>query len=282
MAHGRSDARGRTPLEPLDRDRVIRPLVRRRIDARGIVVPIALAAGWIAASMTRHWDPHLLVPPAQLAHGFVATARNGDFWMAAGSSVLRLLTGWLAGSVLGVALGLVVGYSAVAEQIVAPSLDALRQVPLFAWIPLLTAWFGGGNTAEVILVALAAFFPAALNTEAGCRDTPIVLREVGLVLEFGPREILRRVIIPSAMPSIAAGLQIALTSAWIGTIGAEYLIDQGNGLGVFLSSARMDDRMDVVLFCIVALGCIGFFLSAALRLAFAGGTPALALAAVDD
>ncbi len=132
----------------------------------------------------------------------------------------------------------------------------MRQVALFAWIPLLTAWFGNGNTAEVILISLAAFFPAALNTEAGCRNAPNALREVGRVLEFGPREIVRRIIIPAAMPSIAAGLQIALTSAWIGTIGAEYLIDQGNGLGVFLSSARMDNRMDVVLFCIVALGCI--------------------------
>ena len=261
---------------------MIRPLARRRIDVRGIVVPLVLAALWVVASVTGHWDPHLLVPPAQLARGFIATLHNADFWIAAGSSLLRLLTGWLAGSVAGVALGLVVGCSAMAEQIGAPSLNAVRQEALFAWIPLLTAWFGDGNTAEVILIALAAFFPAALNTETGCRNALIALREVGRVLEFGPREILRRIIIPAAMPSIASGLQIALTSAWIGTIGAEYLIDQGNGLGVFLSSARMDNRMDVVLFCIVALGFIGFALSTALRLAFAAGTPAMALAAVDD
>jgi sulfonate transport system permease protein len=259
-----------------------RPFAHRRIDARGIVVPIVLALGWGAASLSGHWDPHLLVPPVQLAHGFIATAQNPDFWLAAGSSVLRLLSGWLFGSIAGVALGLVVGCSAQAERIAAPSLNAVRQVALFAWIPLLTAWFGDGNAAEAILIALAAFFPAALNTETGCRNAPIALREVGRVLEFGPREILRRIIIPSAVPSIASGLQIALTSAWIGTIGAEYLIDQGNGLGVFLSSARMDNRMDVVLFCIVALGFIGFALSSILRLAFAAGVPAQALVAVDD
>jgi sulfonate transport system permease protein len=266
----------------LERAGVTRGLTRRRIDPRGFAVPVLLAAGWIAASMTGRWDPHLLVPPTQLASGFVATARSGDFWIAAGSSVLRLSSGWLAGSVAGVALGLLLGCSALAERLAGPSLDAVRQIALFAWIPLLTAWFGDGNTAEVILIALAAFFPAALNTEAGCRNAPIVLREVGRVLEFGPGEILRRIIIPSAMPSIAAGLQIALTTAWIGTIGAEYLIDQGNGLGVFLSSARMDNRMDVVLFCIVALGCIGFTLSTTLRLAFAAATPANAPGSVDD
>ncbi len=259
-----------------------RPLARRRIDLRGAVVPLVLAVGWIVASVSGHWDPHMLVPPGQLARGFIATAQNGEFWTAAGASLLRLVTGWLAGSVAGVALGLIAGCSAPAEQIIAPSLNAVRQVALFAWIPLLTAWFGDGNSAEVFLIALAAFFPAALNTETGCRNAPIALREVGRVLEFGPREILRRIIIPSAMPSIASGLQIALTSAWIGTIGAEYLIDQGNGLGVFLSSARMDNRMDVVLFCIVALGCIGYGLSTALRLAFASAAPATALAALDD
>jgi len=259
-----------------------RPLARRRIDARGVIVPLGLSLGWTVTSLTGHWNPHLLVPPAQLARGFIATSHNGDFWIAAGSSLLRLLTGWFAGSVAGVALGLIVGCFTLAGQIVAPSLNAVRQVALFAWIPLLTAWFGDGNTAEVILIALAAFFPAALNTEAGCRNAPIVLREVGRVLELGPRDILRRIIVPAAMPSIVSGLQIALTSAWIGTIGAEYLIDQGHGLGVFLSSARMDNRMDVVLFCMVALACIGFALSTALRLAFATRTPALALTAVDD
>jgi sulfonate transport system permease protein len=254
---------------------------RMHVDARGIVLPFVLATAWIVASLTGHWNPHVLVPPAQLAHGFIATLRDVDFWIAAGSSLLRLAAGWLGGSLAGVALGLLAGCSPLAEKIGTPSLNALRQVALFAWIPLLTAWFGNGNTAEVLLIALAAFFPAALNTEAGCRTVPAALREVGAVLEFDRREMLRYVIVPAAAPSIAAGLQIALTSAWIGTIGAEYLIDQGSGLGVFLSSARMDNRMDVVLFCIVVLGCIGFALSTALRLAFAARVSAIALSADD-
>jgi sulfonate transport system permease protein len=247
---------------------VTRALTRLRTNARSFVFPLLLAAAWTLASLTGHWDAHLLVPPLQLARGFAATTSNADFWMAAGSSLLRLAAGWFGGSLAGVALGLLVGCSPLAERIAAPSLNAVRQVALFAWIPLLTAWFGNGNTAEVLLIGLAAFFPAALNTEAGSRTVPAALREVGLVLEFSRLEMLRRVILPAAMPSIAAGLQIALTSAWIGTIGAEYLIDRGAGLGVFLSSARMDNRMDVVVVCIVALGCIGFALSTALRLAF--------------
>jgi sulfonate transport system permease protein len=188
----------------------------------------------------------------------------------------------MIGSLAGVLLGIIAGCSPLAERFVAPSLNSVRQVALFAWIPLLTAWFGDGDTAKVILIAVAAFFPAALNTEIGCREAPAALIEVGRVFEFSYLARVRRIVLPSARPSIAAGLQIALTSAWIGTIGAEYLIDQGDGLGVFLASARMDNRMDVVLVCIVALGLIGYLLSTLLRVSFAKGAPLRGAVLADD
>jgi sulfonate transport system permease protein len=255
---------------------------RPRIDVRSLALPLACATVWILASALGRWNPHLLVPPRQLSAAFVESAKNGDFWLAVSSSLARLGLGWLAGSLAGVGLGIVVGCSPLAERFVAPSLNSVRQVALFAWIPLLTAWFGSGDTAIVILIAVAAFFPAALNTEIGCREAPGSLIEVGRVFEFGYWATVRRIILPSARPSIAAGLQIALTSAWIGTIGAEYLIDQGPGLGVYLASARMDNRMDVVLVCIVALGSIGFLLSSALRVGFAKGAPVRGVAFADD
>jgi sulfonate transport system permease protein len=255
---------------------------RPRVDVRSIALPLACAALWILASATGRWNPHLVVPPRQLSGAFVETAKSGDFWLAVGSSLARLGIGWVAGSLAGVLLGIVVGCSRLAERFVTPSLNSVRQVALFAWIPLLTAWFGDGDTAVVILIAVAAFFPAALNTEIGCREAPAALIEVGRVFEFGYWARVRRIILPSARPSIAAGLQIALTSAWIGTIGAEYLIDQGAGLGVYLASARMDNRMDVVLVCIVALGLIGLLLSTLLRVSFAKGAPARGVAFADD
>ncbi len=250
---------------------MIRGTARPRSDWRGVVVPVICAAIWVAASASGRWNPHLLVPPRQLAGAFVESAKNADFWLAVSSSLLRLAVGWTIGSLAGVLLGIAIGASRLAERFAAPSLNSVRQVALFAWIPLLTAWFGDGDTAKTILIALAAFFPAALNTEIGCREAPASLIEVGRVFEFGYWARIRRIILPSARPSIVAGLQIALTSAWIGTIGAEYLIDQGAGLGVFLASARMDNRMDVVLVCIVALGLIGFVLSTLLRLSFVRG-----------
>jgi sulfonate transport system permease protein len=260
---------------------MIRAARLARIDPRSIVVPLICAAAWAIAAASGRWNPHLVVPPQALANAFGETMKSADFWQAVGSSLLRLGAGWSIGSLAGVIAGIVVGCSRPAARVIAPSLNSVRQVALFAWIPLLTAWFGDSDTAKVILIALAAFFPAALNTEIGCRETAAGLLEVGRVLEFGTVTTLRRIVLPSARPAIATGLQIALTTAWIGTIGAEYLIDQGTGLGVFLSSARMDNRMDTVLVSIAALGLIGYSLSALLRLSLLKGTPSGVVLADD-
>jgi sulfonate transport system permease protein len=245
-------------------------VVRLR-DLRGIAVPLTLVAAWFVLAGTGRWDQHLLVPPRQFAAALGASLENRDFWTAAGASLLRLAIGWSIGTCAGVALGLTVGCSTLAQRLAGPSFNGVRQVALFAWIPLLTAWFGDGDAAMIVLIALAAFFPAALNTEAGCRATPAALLEVGRVFEFDRWTVLRRIVLPSARPSIVAGLQIALTTSWIGTIGAEYLIDQGTGLGIFIESARMENRLDLVLVCIVTLGLAGYVLNTLLGSAFADG-----------
>lgn len=259
-----------------------RSAASRRLDWRPYVVPAALAVVWAWAASTGRWNPHLLVPPRQLATGFIESIRNADLWIAAASSLARLIAGFAIGALAGIAAGVAIGSWRLAERLGAPTLNSVRQVALFAWIPLLTAWFGSGDTAKIVLIALAAFFPSALNAEIGCRQASAALLEVGRVLEFDAWTRLRRIILPSARPSIAAGLQIALTSAWIGTIGAEYLIDQGAGLGVFLASARMDNRMDIVIVCIVVLGAIGFALSALVRWIFLKGAPVRGVVAIDD
>jgi sulfonate transport system permease protein len=253
-----------------------------RVDRRSLVLPVVLVALWTAASASGIANPHVLVPPGTLLAAFASAVRSGDFWTAVGSSLARFGSGWAIGSLFGIAVGVAVGTYRPAERVIAPSLDSVRQVALFAWIPLLTAWFGDGEAAKVILIAVAAFFPVALNTESGCRTTPRALIEVGSVLEFDPWTMLRRVVLPSARPAISAGLTIALTSAWIGTIGAEYLIDEGNGLGVYLASARLDSRMDLVIVSMVTLGAIGLALNAGLRAALGGRASENDVVVTDD
>lgn len=235
------------------------------IDPRSFVVPFVLLALWAIASAEHLVDPHVIVPPATVAATLVQMLGGADYRSAVGSSLARVCGGFALGGVAGIVAGVVLGVSRIAERIGAPTLHGARSVALFAWIPLLTAWFGNGEGAKVALIALAAFFPVALNTERGCRHVSKALLEVGRVLEFDRRTTVWRIILPAASRSIVTGLQLGLTTAWIGTIGAEYLIDQGTGIGIALSSARIDNRMDMILIYMVTLALMGLALNLVVR-----------------
>jgi sulfonate transport system permease protein len=167
---------------------------------------------------------------------------------------------------LGFAFGLLLGLSRLGHRMVSPTLHGARQIALFAWIPLLSAWLGNGEMMKTALIALAAFFPVLLNVEAGCRDVPLAYREVGRLLAFDrPTEIIL-IVLPSATPTIISGLELAFAIAWIGTIGAEYLIGTGymyasaDGIGAFLAGARENARMDLVVVGILSLAVAAFIL----------------------
>jgi sulfonate transport system permease protein len=257
-------------------------LGRPSVDRRALALPAVLIAAWAGVSAFGGVNPHLLVPPKVLGIAIAQSLAGPDYWVSVGSSLARLCVGFSVGAFVGIVVGLALGTSRIADRLGAPSLNGVRQIALFAWIPLLTAWFGDGEAAKVILIALAAFFPIALNTEIGRRQVARALHEVGRVIEFDRWTTLRHIILPGAVRSIATGLQIALTSAWIGTIGAEYLIDEGSGLGVALSSARIDNRMDLVLVYMITLALIGFGLTLVVRAGLARHALRSGTVTVDD
>jgi sulfonate transport system permease protein len=168
----------------------------------------------------------------------------------------------------GVAFGLLIGTSRTADRAVGPSFHTLRQITLFAWIPLLSAWFGNGEGAKIVFIALSAFFPAALNTHEGLRTIPIQYFELAKAMNFSRRQRVLRLLLPGALPSIFVGIQIALISGWIGTVGAEYVLGVGRGLGIFIAEARGQFRMDLVLLGVLMLALVGFVINVACRRVF--------------
>ena len=237
---------------------------------RGIVLPLILITAWGAAGTIA--TSKLFVPLGAVIGAFFETIQSGDLPSAIGATVLRAFLGWSIGSLFGFALGLLIGLSTWSHRIAAPTLHGARQIALFAWIPLLSAWLGNGEAMKIALIALSAFFPVLLHVEAGCRHVPIPFREVGRLFAFDrPSEILF-VILPAAAPTIISGLELAFAVAWIGTIGAEYLIGTGymnaspDGIGAFLAGARENARMDFVVVGILSLGTTGFALDRAVVL----------------
>jgi sulfonate transport system permease protein len=241
---------------------------------RGLAVPAGLVLIWSAASHFGLVNSRLLVPPERVALVPFLDADGRSLWLAIAASMLRMLSGFTIGVAAGGLLGLLMGASRFAERAVAPSFTAVRQITLFAWIPLLTAWFGNGETAKIVFIALSALFPMALNTHQGLRDIPIAFVEVARVLRLSRRRLLTQVLLPSALPAIAIGIEIALINAWIGTVGAEYAMGLGRGVGSFLAAGREQFRMDIVIVGVLTLALVGFLLNAMLRAAVARLVPA--------
>jgi sulfonate transport system permease protein len=236
---------------------------------RGLVVPVALVGVWAIASARGAANPALLVPLDRLWASAVSVVSTGELPGAILSTITRTLIGWSLGALFGLSLGLVLGLTRFGGRAIAPTFHGMRQIALFAWIPLLSAWFGNGEAMKLALISLSAFFPVLLHVEAGCRDVPQPYREVGRLFGYTRREEILSVILPAATPTIVSGLELAFVSAWIGTIGAEYLIGTGymnaaaDGIGAFLSGARENARMDLVIVGLLTLAVTGFTLNRA-------------------
>lgn len=227
----------------------------------GAWLPLAIAAAWLLLVDTGWYAHPLLVPLHEVLAAPFLDEQGRQIWPAAAASLVRVALGFLVGASLGIAVGVAVGLSRPAQLAVAPSIHGLRQVALFAWIPLLTAWFGNGDTVKIVFISISTFFPVFLNTEQGVRAIPPVYREVAAVARLGPWLRLRRLVLPAILPSVLTGVELALLTAWIGTVGSEYAIGTGRGIGAYLATARDVFRMDLVLIGVLVMALVGYGLS---------------------
>ncbi|AGT11365.1 ABC transporter permease [Paracoccus aminophilus] len=230
---------------------------------RAMILPALLVALWGVAYDAGWLNPKVFVSPLAVLRAAWTGFGDGSVPGAALATLARAMAGWVIGAGIGLVFGIALGISGVARGLFDPTVNSLRQIALFAWIPLLSAWLGNGETMKITLIALGAFFPMALGAQAGTQNVPIGWRELGAALELGPVERLRRIILPAALPAIVTGVELSLNVAWLGTFGAEYLIGtgyingMGDGLGAYLAAAREYARMDQVLLGVLILGIIG-------------------------
>jgi sulfonate transport system permease protein len=228
---------------------------------RGLALPALLLACWWAA-FHFHWtDTVMFVPIAKVWDTALRMSASGELWRSLGASLARDLAGFVLGSLAGLALGIALGLSRLLDELVGPTLNTIKQISLFAWIPLISVWFGLGDTAKVVFLSLAAFFPVVLNTFEGIRSVPHELVEVGRVFALTRVQMLHRVVLPAALPSIFTGVHLALIYAWLATLGAEYLLTSGIGIGNLLTDGREHLWMDQVLLGIVMVGLVGYALN---------------------
>ena len=229
---------------------------------RGLVLPALLLVLWELATRYHLVNLRLLVRPSLVLATFLRELREGELLGQLGASLARDLAGAVLGSAVGVLVGSAMGVSRFWNRLLGSSFHAAKQVAIFAWIPLMSVWLGTGEPAKVVFIALAAFYPVVLNTFEGIRGVGPEYVEVARVFRFSPLQVFRRVILPGAAPSILAGIQAALVYSWLATIGAEYLLAAGPGIGNLMIDGRESFQMDKVLVGVVLVGAVGACVSA--------------------
>jgi NitT/TauT family transport system permease protein len=186
-----------------------------------------------------------------------ATRYSGTWLNHAAASIWRVFAGFAWGIALGTLAGLLIGLSRIMERVLDPTIQVLRNVPVTAWVPLSLVFFGIGNAPAVFLIGLGAFFPAAVNTTHGVRQINSTLIKAARMMGANERELLVRVILPAALPSIMTGVRLSMGIAWVLVVVAEILAVR-SGLGYLLNDAYLFYRNDVVIAAMLSIGLLGF------------------------
>ncbi|HEX6642027.1 MAG TPA: ABC transporter permease [Thermoanaerobaculia bacterium] len=181
-------------------------------------------------------------------------------------SLFRVGCGYLIAVVIGVPIGLALGWWSSLARATNPLMQMLRPISPLAWMPLAVIWFGVSNFAPIFLIFLASFFPVVLATMNGVRNVPAVYIQAGRNFGLSTGALMRRVIVPAVLPRILVGLRIAFGVAWLVLVAAE-MIAVDSGLGYLIIDARnAGKRYDLVVGGMLLIGAIGLLLDMLIRL----------------
>lgn len=235
--------------------------------ARKLVLSLAGVAGlialWSGAVTLGH--SRILPGPWKVMLGIVDLARRGLLVKHVVASLFRVTWGYLSAVVLGVPLGLALGWWRRAELAINPFLQILRPISPLAWIPISILWFGVGDGGAVFIIFLASVLPIIVACMNAVAAVPEVHVRAGRNFGLSSRQLLTRVIFPSVLPQIIVGMRVALGVAWLVVVAAE-MIAVSSGLGFLIVDARnAGNRYDLVLAGMVLIGLIGLGLDAGMR-----------------
>jgi NitT/TauT family transport system permease protein len=228
-----------------------------------ITFPVVLLAFWHFATVGR---PGSLIPPPyevwlelkDLAFGGInddAYSRTLHIHLLA--SVSRVYGGFALALIVALPLGMLIGRVPLVRQLIDPTIQILRPVPVTAWLPLAMIIFGLGPRSAVFLVFLGAFYPILVNTIFGVRSVEPRLFEAAAMLGCsGPAQFFR-VVLPAALPSIFTGMRLGLGFAWVVIVVGEMTGVQ-TGLGAIIMEARQLSRTEIVISGMIVIGVFGF------------------------
>jgi NitT/TauT family transport system permease protein len=212
------------------------------------------------------WTATKIFPsPLDVKKGIAELIHKHVLWADIIDSLRRVAIGFGGAAVIGIPLGLALGWYPAANQVVNPVLQILRPISPIAWIPVAIILLGVGDHAATSLIFVGALFPIIVASVDGVSNVPSVFRLAGRNFGLGPARLLARVVFPAALPKIIVGLRIALGIAWLVVVAAEMIaVDSGLGYLV-IDSRNSGKRYDLVVAAMLIIGLIGLILDSGFR-----------------
>ena len=234
----------------------------------GLVLPILLIIGWeVAATIVNNpfFLPKLETVIPVLLSPFSDILGTGSLVQNASVSIERVVLGFALAAAVAIPLGIGMGRFAVLNDFFDTTIELLRPVPPLAWVPLALAWFKIGIVSIVFIIFIGAVFPILLNTVDGVRGIKNTWVEVSTTLGASERQILTKVVLPGAAPTIWTGLRVGFGISWMCVVAAEILPGPTSGLGYLIMYAYNLGQINVIIAGIIVIGLIGLVVDQGFR-----------------
>lgn len=226
----------------------------------GLFVFVAIVALWEAGSRSGVISNLVLPAPSEAFEAFRYLVESGQLWRHLAASLQRLVIGWTLGMSLGVAVGLMIGLFSMARAGVLPLVSALFPIPKIALLPLFVIWFGIGEGSKVATILFGSFFPTVIATYGGVDNVDRTLVRMGQSFGLSWWSIVRKIILPGAMPAILSGCRISASIAIILLVAAE-MIGAEYGVGAYILMAGSLFATDQLLAGVAILSALGLTVS---------------------
>lgn len=231
---------------------------------QSLILPLTVLTAWWITSAYEVLPANILPSPiavVQTAHDLWV---SGEISSNVGISLWRVVRGGAIGLTVGLALGLALGFSPAVDSWIGPLFRTIAQIPSIALIPLLMMLLGIDDKLKLFIMAKACVIPLALVTADGIRNISKTYLEVGAVLRLRRWTLIRRIVLPGALPSIFVGIRQGLAGVWVSLVAVEVLAS-AEGIGYLMTWGRLIFQLDVVLVCVAIIGLVGFILDFSLR-----------------
>jgi len=240
-------------LKQLRHDRICRVLP--------VLAILCVIAAWVIFST---FHPEFFPGPVAVWQRLITTFTKpigkinllGHVWASLKRVLLALLCAWA----FGILFGILIGWNRTARAVLGSIFEVIRPIPPIAWIPLIIMWFGIGETAKVLIVFIGTFVPLVINTSTGIRMVDEINIQVGKVFGGTNLQILKEIVVPTALPSIFAGIRTSVSSGWTTVLAAE-MLGATAGLGSMVTKGWNGGDMALVLVAVITIAIVGYILS---------------------